>query len=86
MLFSFSFRHRRCWVASLPTFPLLKEDIGSVKAQYLSQHIPTKDMASEIESGLEGQLKVLVAAVQDEEIRRAAIKLLKARTVRTKQN
>ena len=63
-----------------------EEDLGSVKAQYLFQHIPTKDMASELESGLEGQLKVVVAAVQDEEIRRAAIKLLKARTVRTKQN
>ena len=64
----------------------VEEDLGSVKAQYLFQHIPTKDMASSIESALEGQLKVLVAAVQDEEIRRAAINLLKARMVRTKQN
>jgi len=37
-----------------------KEDLGSVSAQYLFQHIPTKDMASELESGLEDSLRCLL--------------------------
>ena len=53
-----------------------EEDLGSVKAQYLFQHIPTKDKASDLESGLERQIKVVAAAAQDVKIRGAAIKII----------